>query len=58
MLYLNNRLLLLLYNKSLSLLLHLGCQALWSLLHRFDAHAPAALMRLIAFRMLVVIERA
>jgi SAM-dependent methyltransferase len=32
--------------------------ALWSLLHRFDAHAPAALMRLIAFRMLVVIERA
>lgn len=32
--------------------------ALWSLLHRFDAKAPAALMRLMAFRMLVVIERA
>ena len=32
--------------------------ALWSLLHRFDAQLPSALMRWIAFRMLVVIERA
>jgi SAM-dependent methyltransferase len=30
---------------------------LWSLLHRLDAQLPAALMRLMAFRMLVVIER-
>ncbi len=31
---------------------------LWSLLHRFDAQLPSALMRWMAFRMLVVIERA
>lgn len=30
---------------------------LWSLLHRFDAQLPAAVMRWTAFRMLVVIER-
>ena len=32
--------------------------ALWSLLHRIDARLPSALMRWMAFRMLVVIERA
>ena len=32
--------------------------ALWSLLHRLDAQVPSALMRWMAFRMLVVIERA
>jgi len=31
---------------------------LWSLLHRMDARLPPALLRLIAFRMLVVLERA
>ena len=31
---------------------------LWALLHRFDARVPSALMRWMAFRMLVVIERA
>ena len=31
--------------------------ALWSLLHRFDAQVPAAVMRWTAFRMFVVIER-
>jgi hypothetical protein len=32
--------------------------ALWSWLHRLDAVMPSALMRWMAFRMLVVIERA
>jgi SAM-dependent methyltransferase len=31
---------------------------LWSLLHRIDAALPSALMRVMAFRMLVVLERA
>ena len=32
--------------------------ALWSLLHRIDGRLPSALMRWMAFRMLVVLERA
>ena len=32
--------------------------ALWSLLHRIDGAVPSALMRWMAFRMLVVLERA
>ena len=32
--------------------------ALWSLLHRIDGALPSALMRWMAFRMLVVLERA
>ena len=32
--------------------------ALWSLLHRLDGQVPSALMRWLAFRMLVVLERA
>jgi hypothetical protein len=31
---------------------------LWSLLHRIDSAMPSALMRWLAFRMLVVLERA
>ena len=32
--------------------------ALWSLLHRIDGRVPSALMRWMAFRMLIVLERA